>query len=55
MDTARVPITPAPVERANQAAALVASFLAGRNEKILRAYRNDWEGFCSFLKAGGRG
>ena len=52
MDTALVPMTPAPVERANKAAALVASFLAGRNERTLRAYRNDLEDFRSYLKAG---
>jgi integrase/recombinase XerC len=51
MDTALVPMTPAPVERTNKAAALVASFLAGRNERTLRAYRNDLEDFRSFLEA----
>lgn len=51
MNTALVPMTPAPVERANKAAALVASFLAGRNERTLRAYRADLEDFRSFLKA----
>ena len=52
MDTALVSMTPAPVERANKAAALVASFLAGRNERTLRAYRNDLEDFRSYLNAG---
>jgi integrase/recombinase XerC len=52
MDTALVPMIPAPVERANKAAALVASFLAGRNERTLRAYRNDLEDFRCYLKAG---
>ncbi len=52
MDTVLVLITPAPVERANQATALVASFLAGQNERTLRAYRNDLEGFYSFLRPG---
>lgn len=51
MDTALVPTTAVPVERANKAAALVASFLAGRNERTLRAYRNDLEDFRSFLGA----
>jgi integrase/recombinase XerC len=31
---------------------LVAAFLAGRNERTLRAYRNDLEDFRGFLKAG---
>jgi integrase/recombinase XerC len=52
MDAALVPMTPAPVERTNKAAALVAAFLAGRNERTLRAYRNDLEDFRSYLKAG---
>jgi len=52
MDTALVLMTPAPAERANKAAALVAAFLAGRNERTLRAYRNDLEDFRSYLKAG---
>lgn len=52
MDTALVPMTPAPMERANKAAALVASFLAGRNERTLRAYRNDLKDFRAYLKAG---
>ena len=51
MNNALVPMTSAPVVRANKSAALVVSFLAGRNERTLRAYRADLEDFRSFLKA----
>ena len=39
------------LEQANKAAALVAAFLSGRNERTIQAYRQDLEGFRVFVKA----
>lgn len=52
MEIALVRTTAAPPEQTNKSSVLVASFLAGRNERTLRAYRNDLEDFRSFLRAG---
>ena len=38
--------------RRTDAAALVSAFLSGRNERTIRAYRQDLEGFRSFVGSG---
>lgn len=51
METAIIPTMTTSLEQANKTALLVASFLAGRNARTLRAYRADLEDFRAFLKA----
>lgn len=49
MDTALVPVSPAPAPSTRTASRLVAAFLEGRNPRTLDAYRRDLEDFRAFL------